>query len=428
MCINVAISVAFFAFCDVLLTYLLTNNLCGFKASVAMKNMKLLPGILMFLLFFCSSFFLLYLNLLPIPDVFVGLLNPIPMFLATLIFIEKKKVSLSVDEKILVWLHVYTLGHLLFLILILVFSTFILNGSLLGYVSYFIGTLIIVISCQKLDFNKLLVFTLRKNLFKFLTFIIALLFFIISITFAEIHNLSSHRLLIFPFLVIVLVGLIYTIGKVHQNTLIIPEAYHDTKKLLMLLDIKAEEATDIAELKDMLSESITLMNLQLPHAYTTAALDADSPFEKLMQRTIDYLRKNRRSNVKIISNIRFTGDFQEINRIKSAYMLSQLLEYVLSTLTKRPIYVDISSSFDQLSLGVSCEYKFERNLGSIQKFFVHDEEVREEIADNMGLLKLKSLVSRHKGEALITRDKHFKEHVDYLTISLFFKKEGVSSE
>jgi len=240
------------------------------------------------------------------------------------------------------------------------------------------------------------------------------------------NNFFEFGLIFLTFFVPALIGLIYSIKLTHQSTAVVPEAYHDAKKLLMLLDIKADEATDFTKLNEMLAQSVDLMNLQLPEPHQAASNTASAAFEKFIKRAIESV-KNTKSNTKVISNITFTDKHEVVNDIKIAYILGLLLEHALDTLTKRPIFIDVSSARHNAIIQISCEYKFERRLRRIENFLLdNDEDIRSKIKRNFNLLKLKTLVDAHNGKIIITREKNEQEQLDYLSICIVFKKEGDS--
>ena len=417
----------FFAFCDIIFIYFMTNNLCGSKATIAFKKIKIIPAIIIFT--FTSVFYVVGQVVLPLT--LYGLLASIFILVLTWVFSEQKRIISSLDEIILIWLFSYAFLYLLLVPFLLIASVFIENETIIMSVVYAISTIITVGFVQKLDFNKLLMLTLRTTVFKIAIFLMAILFFLIPATTAEIDDILNHNLLTFPSIIpvlIVLIGLIHTIKITHQNTTIAPEAYHDAKKLLMLLDIQAEKATNVDELKDMLAESIDLMNLKLPYPNPTASNIESINFEKFIRQTIESVKIDKKSNATIISNIQFSDRYYEVNDIKIAYMTGLLLEHALGTFTKRPIYVDITSSKEGASIRISCEYIVEKSLKNFEMFLLDNEVMRSKNKKRFNLSKLRSIVVSHNGSSAITREKNIQEHVDYLSIYLVFKKEGGSLE
>ena len=424
MNISAILMTAFFAFCDVLIVYFMTNNLCGFKASIAFKKIRVIPAISILTAFFTFHALSAFL----LSEAVYGTLIPFTLLIFVWLFVEKKKVILSLDEIILIWFLIYAVIHLLFIPFLVIIRIFAATETHISLLMYIIGTIATVILCQKWDFNKLLIFILRRIIFKILCFLIAMLFFLISFTLNDIRDILEHSLIILPFLISALVGLTHTIKLIHQNTAIIPDAYHDTKKLLMLLDIKAQKATDVDKLKDMLSESMDLMNLRLPNLCPSVSNTEDINFEKFIKRTIESVKIDKKSNTKIISNIQFSDKYSEINDLKLAYMIGSLLDHALDTLTKRPIFIDITSSKHHFLIQISCEYKFEKSIKHLKNFLVDNEIVRAKIENNFNLSKLKSIVDTYNGGITIAREKNSQEQVDYLSICLIFEKEGGSLE
>lgn len=397
--------------------YFMTNNFCGFKASLVLKKVRIMPLLGIFTMLFIFR----VLDSLLVPSIILNTLNLFSLLALVWIFVEKEKVTLSLDEIILIWFLIYAFLHVPFTPILLVINVFVENEISLGIIFYPIMVTALLILCQKADLNKLLVFILRKTVFKILIFLTAMLFFIILLTLNNIRYLSEHSLIALPLLIPILGGLIHAIKLIHKNTTIIPNNYHDAKKLLMLLDIKAEKATDIAELKEMLTESIDLMKLELPHASVTIPNTANTTFEIFIRHTIESIKVEKKFNTKILSNIQFSEKYDEINDIKFAYMMGLLLEHALDTLTKRPIFIKITSSKHKALIRVSCEYKFKKNLNDLEASLLGNEAITH---SKNHLLKLKSLIDEHNGQVTITREKNIQEQADYLSICLIFKKEG----
>lgn len=415
--LNISLVSLFLAFCNLTIIYFMIYNLCGFKASIALKKIRPFLAFGMIILFAIAFYFF---PGIPLFDFLI----PFGMLVTTFIIIEKKNINLSRFEKVLTWLHYYVLTHALFIPLIVMINLFTIEGVPHQIITYSLGTSLVLLICQKLDLNRLLIFVLRRPLLKFLAFILAGLFFIFSITLDSLEYILEHRLLIPILLITILVGLFYLIKRIHQNTAIMPESYHDTKKLMLLLNIKAEEATSISELKTLLNESIELMDLQLPSPSSLAAETEEERFKNFIENIIESTKKAKNFNTNIISSIQFTGYCEGINIIKSTYMLGLLLEYILDTFTKKPIYVEVNSSPERVIARISCEYKFEKIHRHLERFLFEGDIIQSYINRSSNLLKLKSLVIAHNGKVIITREKKIREQADYLCICAIFKKEG----
>jgi len=410
----------FIAFCDVLVIYLLTNNLCGLKTTIAFRKIKIIPAIGLIIAFFI--FYALGQTFLP-RLVYISL-SALSLPLLIWLSIDKKKIILSLAEVVLIWFLIYVMLNIMALPFMAIATVLATTETGIIFITYFVTTIIIVILCQKLDFNRFLVFILRRTIFKVLIFFVALLLFITAATIDYLGEIFEHGFISLPLLILALTGLIHTIKLVHQNTTIIPEAYHDAKKLLMLLDIKAKKTTDVSELKEMLAESIDLMNLQLPGTIPSVGHTEINNFETFIFRTIEAVKKDKKSNTKIISNIQFTDRYDDMNDIKFAYMVGLFLEHVLDKLTKRPIFINIISSKKNASIQISCEYKFENNLKHLENFFLNSHISHLKTKNNFNLLKLKSLLDIHDGKTVITREKNIQEGVDYLSVYFIFGKAG----
>ena len=412
-------------FLNILIIYFMTNNFCGLKSSIAIKKIKIIPTISIvtaYIVLHTSTLFVLH------PRAHHNL-NLFALLILTWlfgVFVERRKVSFSLDEIALIWLLICALIHVLFVPIPTIISTFITGELNIAVFTLVITSIATVILCQKFDFNRLLIFILRRITLRILIFLSVMLFLVNSSILSHNRNLLEHSLLILTFFVPALVGLVYTIRLTHQSTAVVPDAYHDAKKLMMLLDIKAEEATDFIQLNAMLAQSVDLMNLQLPDYSLAIANTANANFEKFLIRTIESIKIDRKSNTQVVPNIQFLDTHDEVNDIKIAYMIGLLFEHALDTLTKRPIFVDVSSAKHNALIRISCEYKFEKRLRDLENFLLDNEIARPKIKKNFNLSKLKSLVDTHNGRLIIAREKNTQEQVDYLSICIIFKKEGDS--
>ena len=421
---------AFTSMGDIMIIYFLTNNLCGFRISTALKRIKFVPFICSYLVafvFFVSTAMLFHRSVTTV-------LVPFLIMFFTWFFIDKRETRLLLSETLIVALLVYCITHALTFLLIPIGMIFADTSVVQGFLVYSLMMILTVLLCRNWDLNKLFLFISRKTSFIILISLTTVLFYIVSIMEAEniadidLLSIWENNFILIPFLIPMLIGLVHTIQLAHKNTAIIPEKYHDAKKLLMLLDIKAEKANDVDELKDLLNESITLMNLQIASSNSGSIVSDDKAekFVNFIKRVIDTTKMESKVYAKIIPSIHFSNNYKEINDIKLAYMLTLLLEYALNTLTKLPIYTDISSSESRLSIRISYEYKFEKSQRHLESFFHDDDEksARFKIENKFTLSKLKSIAKIHSGKIDISREKNVQECVDYLSICLVFKKEG----
>ena len=410
-------------FMNTLIVYFLTNNFCGFKSSIAIKKIKLIPSISILAIY--TIFHVLTLYFLPL-GVYHNL-NLFALLILTWLFVEKRKVSFATDEIAIIWLSIFAIVHF-FLPLPVIARNFISNDLIVVILTFLISSIVVVVLCEKVDFNRFLVFILRRITLRILIFLTVIICLVI-LTILKLNNpsdLVEHSLLVLVLFIPSLLGLIHTIRLTHQSTAIVPDAYHDAKKLLMLLDIKAEEATDFTQLNEMLAHSVDLMNLQLPDYDLPVSNAASADFEKFIIRTIESIKMDKKANAHLVPNIQFTDKHEKVGDIKIAYMVGLLLEYALDTLTKRPIFIDVASAKYDAVIRVSCEYKFETRFKNTDIFLLEGEAVRTKIKKSFNLSKLESMVNANNGELKIAREKNNQEQVDYLSIHVVFKKEGGS--
>ena len=413
-----------FSILNILIVYFMTNNFCGFKSSIAFKKIKIIPTISILTAYTIIHILILFTFYITVYHT----LNLFILLILTWLFVEKKKISFTLDEIALIWLLIYAVIHLLFIPIPLIVRTFTTSELIIITLTFVLASLATIVLCQKLDFNKLLVFILRRTILRILIFLAVMLFLVNSSILNYHRDPLEHSLVLLTFFVPALIGLIHTVKLTHQSTAVVPDAYHDAKKLLMLLNIKAEEATDFNKLNEMLAHSVDLMNLRLPNPHLIDSDTVSANFEKFLKRTIESIRMSKKSNTKIISDIQFLDSYSEVNDIKIAYMTGLLLEYALDTLTKRPIFIDITSSKHNALIRVSCEYKFEKNLRYLESLLLENEIVPSKTKNNFNLSKLKSIVDVHNGKSVVTREKNIQEQVDYLSISIIFEEEGDSLE
>lgn len=415
-----SISCLFLAFCDLTIIYFMTSNLCGFKAIDVFKNLSIIL-IISFVVFFLFFFYSL-------PSTIYAPLTPILMIFTTFGLVKIQKVNLLFNEKFFIWLHYYILANALLIPITIITDMpfFPFPFYLLRYFIYGLGVILIIYLCQKLDLNKLLIFVLRRTSLKITFFIVASFFIFFSFTSTHLKRILGHHFLLLMLSIPILIGAFYAIKHIHQSTTLMPEAYHDVKKSMMLLHLRAEKITHLSELTALIDESIQLKDLKLPTPTTSLFLPKSEQerFEKLIKETIELAKIDRQTGVAIVSTVHFTSHHSEINDIKLAYMLSLLLEYFLDSLTQKPIYININSSQDQLIIGLSSEYKFEKSRKNLELFLGEDHYSPPKTSNQFNLLRLKSLIIDHNGKTTITVKKHSQERTDYLFVDLDFKKRS----
>jgi len=409
------LSTVLFSVWVVLLVYFVTNNFYGFKLSIAARTIKLLPAVGVL-----AIYLLLQLMIaLVVTTASYQLLISINLLIPIMIIVERKKANLALDGIALTW---FLAQALICLLLIPLLVTLVSSAPIM--IIYSFTTAIAMLLCQKLDFNKPMVLILRQTIFKTITCLLAIVFLLIALTIVEINGLVEYSLIVGTVITPIVISLTRIISTAHQDTAVTPNKFHDAKKLMMLLDIKTAEEANIEILKAMLAESIELMNLQLPAPEPTTASAKDKKFETFINRTIESMKVDKKTNTKIISNIEFIDTYNGINIIKLAYIIWLLLEYAIDTLTKRPIYIDITSTKASILIQLSYEYQSSKNYHHLQEYFIDSEPVQSKIVSNFNLSKLKSLVDEYDGKLTITKNNDLKKQVNYLLVGLIFRKEA----
>jgi len=409
------LSTVLFSVWVVLLVYFVTNNFYGFKLSIAARTIKLLPAIGVLAIYLLLQL----LIALVVTTASYQLLIPINLLIPIMIIVERKKANLALDGIALTW---FLAQALICLLLIPLLVTLVSSAPIMIIYSFI--TAIAMLLCQKLDFNKPMVLILRQTIFKTITCLLAIVFLLIALTIVEINRLVEYSLIVGTVITPIVISLTRIISMAHQDTAVTPNKFHDAKKLMMLLDIKTAEEANIEILKAMLAESIELMNLQLPAPEPTTASTKDKKFETFINRTIESMKVDKKTNTKIISNIEFIDTYNGINIIKLAYIIWLLLEYAIDTLTKRPIYIDITSTKASILIQLSYEYQSSKNYHHLQEYFIDSEPVQSKIVSNFNLSKLKSLVDEYDGKLTITKNNDLKKQVNYLLVGLIFRKEA----
>jgi len=410
----------FLAVCDVAVFYTLINNICGFKTSLALKKLNPLITIGVLISFFLLSFFLPQIFSTNIFTILFPLLS-LGLIYFFLIFIP---VRLAFEEKIMAWLISFGLSQLVFIVVAVILAGLINNVNLQGFLMYATGTLLIFLLCEKFDLNKLFVFVSRNSIIKITGYTILIIIFLLFLSTDDIDDLGNNIITILPFLTLMLVALARALRSFYVKSTIIPEAYHDAKKWIMLLGIEAEKNTELDSLKPMLDEALNKMKIS---AITNQNVgeNKEEKLKNMIELHLDKSLSSRKSNNKIFKEVNISGIFTDLHSIKLVYMIMLLFEYCLNTLSKKPIYVVVDINEDEIVVKMNCEYKFPKLVKETPDIFITDEIVQDEIKSDFNLAKLQKLVLTNGGNGKLKRYKHSVEKIEYIEMSFFFKKGGL---
>ena len=406
---------AFYVLTSISIMYFMTNACCGFKFSVALKKIKVFPVVGVFVLLFLIRTSFPFLTSTWIADIFFAT----TLLIISWSFFEKEKVVLNFVERAFILLFIYSIAYIITLHLKIILNYFIENEVAVGFTLHTSIILAVLLFCQKIDFNKLLISFFRIPFPKICIFIVAAISFSIFVSTNNIRNVSKLKTLLPTATLALLIPLVHYIKKIYRMTTIIPNDYHDAKKLLLLLDIKSEEATNVEELKSLLSESVDLMNLKLPPVPFNSK---HKNFEAFIKHTIEAIKIEKKSKVKIHSDIQFLDAYNTLNDIKTSYILGLLLNHALATLIRYPIFVNITSSKSEATIQISYEYRFEKEQQRLEHALLNGKSLCRK--DGCHLLKLKNFIELCNAKVSITRNEKYLDNIDYLSICLTFKGEG----
>jgi len=218
--------------------------------------------------------------------------------------------------------------------------------------------------------------------------------------------------------IIVSIGFASTLKDAHQYELIVPEKFHDTKKILTLLNIKSHDATSIDELKVAIDSAVDLMGIKVANLTPKLHCEPDN-FEAYILSTIDSMKLNHKSDTQVKTNIQYFEAHKKVSAINISYMLGILLENALETKTSYPIEIDILATEHVLFIKISNEAEAITQT-DIKNIYSKGFSTKGKVGRGFGLPKLKKLVESFDGTISITADINAREQVKYLTFTLNF--------
>jgi len=410
---------------DVCIAYFMTNNLCGFNLSSAIKKIKAIPFLPIIILYpLIAVTFSITLSLSA-----YNLFFPLSILLLILLFVDKKSINLTFDEIIVIWILIKIIITSLLLLLTSAVSLLTANSWLLTYGVYILTLLSVLIICQLIDFNRLLILTLKNIFMRFAVIAISILMVVFSLMQDNIYSTANNSIIIALFLIPIIIGIVYTAKRVHESTRIIPEAYHDAKKLLMLLSIKAEESAGFEELRDILRETVELMDLNKYIAVDSKSTAEISLLKELIDKSVEVFKQESKTNIAIDVDVIYEGKYAEVCEMKLSYILNLMLCIPVESLTSLPVKIEVTSSEQMAEIRMSCHYKFERRFNSLYNFITDqntDQNPASEIKINKhySLSKLRDLILDHQGEVSIFQNNEINPKRGYVTILIKFSRRS----
>lgn len=405
---------------DFFLYYFIANNLIGNKIKHALKSFTYKEGLL--LVFLIVTMIVLDPEKDHFRLPFFDWIIPIIILLTiTIIVVKNRNSSYTIDETILMFLMIHLLTFLAILpvvILSLVFS----HMPLIIFVATMIAsTVILLLIVDKMDLNKLLVYIIHRLALKISIFVVSLIASLLFFFIITIYDLHATQILIPSgvFAILIAVGLVYTLKVAHQYEIVVPEKYYNIKKILTLLNLKAEHVQTVDELKEIIGATIELMNIKVVKPETEKSENEPEDFEAFIKTTINSLKLNHQSTVEIKTNIQYFESHKSINTMNITYMLGVLLENALETGTPYPILVDVLSTEHILLIKVANETK-PKTSQELNRMLVKGYSTKRKIGRGFGLSKLKSLVESHQGNLTISQEMNKEVEANYIAFTLNF--------
>ena len=405
---------------DFLLYYFIMNNLIGNKIKQTLKSITYKEGLIVCL--YIVSMVVLELTRSQFKLLtFDWIVTTIVLLTITIIFVKNRNSSYTIDEIILMFLISHTLIFVIIIpmiILNLIFGemlTIILIGKMFTLT---VGALLIV---NQIDFNKLFVYIIHRLALKITIFVISLISISMFIFFVTSHDLNVTQVLVpsGTLIILIIVGLVYTLKAAHQYEIVVPEKYHDIKKILTLLNLKAERVQTVDELKEMIDATIELLDIKVVKPELQKSKDEPEDFESFITVAINSLKLNHQSTVEVKTNIQYFESHRNVNAMSITHMLGVLLENALETGTQRPILVDVLSTEHILFIKVANETK-SKTSQDLDNMLVKGYSTKGKIGRGFGLPKLKELVESHQGNMTISQELNMETQTNYISFMLNF--------
>ena len=429
---------------DAVHCYFIANNLVGNKVEQAFKSFTFKDGCLVVshAAFSLISFYFVQSNQEALPNSWqIGIIGVLLLITRAILFIvilrvmKSKNSNATVDEAILGFSIYFFLSIIIYataIIPIVAAIDFLLNQFLRVVflcTSWIIFTMIFLWLLDKVDMNKLYVFIAHRLALKiaiFTTSIITLLAIILVLVYSGgDFTLASIRtiLLLVIIVVLLIVGFVRTLRSAHQFEIVVPERYHDMKRILTLLNLKAESAQTIDELREMIATTIGLLDIKVAKTEPQKSEDEPEDFEAFIKNAIDSLKLNHKSTVEIKSTIQYFESHKNVSAMNISYMLGTLLENAIENATARgtdfPILVDILSTEHVLFVKVANEAE-SKDQQDLDNMLAKGYSTKEKVGRGFGLSKLKKLVESQQGNIIVTQEMNPTLQANYIAFTLNF--------
>ena len=400
----------FFNFLDLIMLYLVTHSLIGYKANVALKKLTWKASVLAVVYALAVGLFGYFVSIIIHNAVTTVLM------LGIVHLIVKNVAVISFPDKVLIIIFHYLIGHAIIIPILIIINLLNLEFMQMNLLIYTLLVGAVFILCLKIKLDILFIFVSRKLLIKLMFFILVAIF-VAAIALAS-FNLEQviEYIALFIVLVAIIINCLYlTLKSAHEYMEVMPDVYHDTRELLSILKVKMRAIDDIDELKQLYIQVMELMDLE--DNTEEASIQAD--FEGLILNTIETIKSDKNSHAQVMIDIDYYELHPIVTDIKIAYMLGILLKNAIESLTQKPIFVEILSSGQAVMVKVANEAKH-KSQEELNKMLVKSYSTKEKVGRGFGLAKLKRLVEKDKGKISIFQEFHSQEQANYLTVMINF--------
>ena len=333
-------------------------------------------------------------------------------------FLSKQlKVRISRTDTILVYFLVYLISHVVVIPSFLLFSSLNLSIITVSFSTFGATLATLFLLFAFIDLTLLYKLVTEKFIVKLIIF---MLFAMFVVSFA-IFNFNAEQVVGASILLVILFaiainGLYYMFKFAHEYMNVMPNKYHDVRKILALLNSKMSDITELEEIKQANRTAIELLNIE-PVLKEEVSTKTKNKFEALMLDTIVFIQKENHSLTEIIHDIEYESVHPVVDDMKIAYLLGILLENAIQTMTRKPIYVEIFSTSRFVGIKVSNEAKH-REKDRLETMLSRGIPTNGKIGRGFGLAKLKQTVKKYKGKVSITQEQRGK--TNYLSIVVRF--------
>ena len=336
-----------------------------------------------------------------------------------LVYFLSKQLKIRVNriDTILIYFLLYLIPHIIVIPSLLIFYSFGFSPVIVSISTFGATLMILFLLFSFIDLT--LLYKLVTNTF-IVRLIIFILFAIFVVSFAIFNfntALMNEYIWLFIILIVIAInGLYYMFKFAHEYMNVMPNKYHDVRKILALLNSKMSDIDDLDAVKAAHQKAMELMNIE-PVPTEEISIDIKNSFEALMFETIAFTQQENNSTTEIISDIEYDSPHPVVDDMTIAYLLGLLLENAIQTMTRKPIYIDVYSADCFVGIKVSNEAKHHEKV-RLEAMLNQGSSTKAQIGRGFGLIKLKQAVKKYKGKISVLQTQRGK--TNYLSVLVRF--------